>query len=664
MADLQQRTYELLMNATDGGLDQLEPQAVTVDEELSQPYRIVLEAVTIDPADPGSLDLGSWLRKKVGVGLARGGEPTWFHGVVVSAEHTGADHRQRQLVRLELAPALELLRHTRRTRVFAEQKPFDVVRSVLQQGSVSPLDFKAAGAAGVQRHITQFEESDLAFASRLLEQEGAAYWFRHDKSAHTLVVGDAVSHHPGKDDAIHAVFAAAEGFDAQGEGVVASLARRFEVAPRGAEVRDYSEGHPKQPATGQHQSAAERAPGAIGVHAEADYHVTMSDADAKAYAERLADRLTAGACRLVGSGSVLAFRAGARVAVHGRDGYGDHLLLVSVRHRFADDSYRNDFTAVPVAALPWRPPRRTPIPRIDGVVPGVVTAAAGAQGKGEDGSYKVKILAVDGDHERVVRMAQPSAGPVQGMHFPLPPNTEVLLAHEYGHPDRPVIAGAMVNAEDASPVKDANKTQSVLRSASGSELVFEDADGKHSITLRTPKGNELRFDDENELMSMTAPKDHKIAVTGKSDTAVTGKTTLDCSDEITISAANKITIKVGGSSIVIEPAKVTITTTELVLSASGALKASGASITQEAQGAFTAKAASAEIAAQGSAKLSAAQVEIAGTASTKLSAAQIEIAASATAKVSAGAMMEVSGAMTKVSGSGICEIKGGVVKNN
>jgi type VI secretion system secreted protein VgrG len=659
----EQRTYELLISATDKGLDQLTPRGLQAEEALSQPFRVTVEACTQDPADPGSMDPSAWLRKKLAVGLVRGGEPTWFHGVVVAVEHTGADHQQRQLYRIELAPAMALLQHTRQTRVFADLKPLEAVQKVLSAGSVA-LEMKATGAGGVQRHITQYEESDLAFASRMMEQEGACYWFAHTKSAHRLVVGDTAGHHPGKDAAVHASFSSAASYDTASEGVVTALSRRFDIVPEEAVVRDYSESHPKQPAEGRKPVPGDKAPGAGGKHAEADYHVTMSDGDATGYAGRIAEALISRSCRVVGASGVLAFRAGSRVAVHGKDGYDEHLLLVQVTHTFDGTAYRNQFSAVPVSRLPWRPPRATPIPRIDGVIPAIVTSAAGAQGQGEDGAYKVRILGTGDQGERIVRMAQPSSGSTQGLHFPLQPNTEVVLAHVHGHPDRPVIAGAMVNAEDASPVKDANKTQSVLRTLCGSELVFEDASGKESITLRTPKGNLLCFDDENELASMEAPKDHKITVLGKSDTAVTGKTTLDCQDEITISAANKITLKVGGSTITIEPAKITIDTTDVVINASAGIKAAGATIEAAAQSSLKASATDIDIAAKAAANLSATQVEIAGKASAKMAAAQVEVAGQATAKFSAGAQCEISGAMTKVSGSGICEIKGGVVKNN
>jgi type VI secretion system secreted protein VgrG len=615
------QTYGLLLEAHEGGLDQLSPVELHVEEALSRPFLATLLARTLDPTDPGSIDPGTWLRKKMAVGVARGRDPSWFHGVVVATEHIGEDHNQHQIYRLELAPSLVLLKHTRRTRIFTDMKPVEVVQSVLSEGPVTPVDLKAAGAAGQpMRHITQYEESDFDFVSRLLEQEGAAYWFTHTKSNHTLVIGDSTTHYPGSSAVITAPFAAASDAENGGKGVIKELARRFEIVAKESLVRDYSESHPKSAALGQKTVVANNAPGSGGKRHEADYHVTQTDGDATTYATRASDGLMNRSCRLVGESSVTAFRAGSRIAVEGKEDYADHALIIEITHVFKDDVYSNRFSAMPVNRLPWRPQRSTPIPRIDGVIPAVVTATAGDQGAGEDGAYRVTLLNCEAPQDRIIRMAQPYAGPAQGFHFPLPVNTEVLLSHEYGHPDRPIIAGSMHNVEDPSPVKEANKTQCVMKSAAGASLIFEDKQDEEKVTLESKnkhtlvlndmdkkvllaseKLNKLELDDDAEVLTLHAVKDHKVQVDGKSDTKVVGKKTVDCDDEVSITAANKITLSVGGNSITISTSKIEISCSgNIEISSSGGdLKGTGVNVTISAN-------ASAKISGNASAELSAA----------------------------------------------------------
>lgn len=572
------QTFELQFHASDRGLDQLTAYSIEAQEGLSRPYAVSVMTRTLYPTDPGSLDPGSWLRKKASISMSLGDEPSWFHGTVVAVEHVGAEPTQCQIYRVELAPSFVLLRHTRRTRIFTEMKPLDVVRSVLSESAVAPVDIKASGAAGqAMHHITQFEESDFDFVSRLLEQEGAAYWFTHTKTGHTMVIGDSTGHHPGSGAVIKADFVGSADGSGEGLGGVIELSRRFEIVAKESVVRDYSESHPKSAAMGQKTVVAANAPGAGGKLNEADYHVTQTDGDATTYATRAGDGLMNRSCKLIGSSDVLAFRSGARVAVHGKEGYDDHMLLTEVTHTFNVNGYTNSFSAMPVNRLPWRPQRSTPIPRIDGVVPAIVTASAGDQGNGEDGAYRVKLLNGDDTSDRIIRMAQPYAGPAQGFHFPLPVNTEVLLAHEYGHPDRPIIAGSMHNVEDPSPVKEANKTQCVVKSAAGAVLIFEDKQDEEKVTLESKSKhtlvfddkekkvllaskdlNKLELDDQNQLLTIHAVKDQKVQVDGKSDTKVVGKKTVDCDDEVSITAANKITLKVGGNSITISSSKIEI----------------------------------------------------------------------------------------------------------
>jgi uncharacterized protein (DUF2345 family) len=88
-----------------------------------------------------------------------------------------------------------------------------------------------------------------------------------------------------------------------------------------------------------------------------------------------------------------------------------------------------------------------------------------------------------------VRMMQPHAGPDYGMHFPLRPGTEVLIACVNGDPDRPIIVGTAPNPITSSPVVQPNQTQNVLRTGSRNEMVIEDAIGTERIRIHTPREN-------------------------------------------------------------------------------------------------------------------------------------------------------------------------------
>src|SRR6185503_13525189 len=92
-----------------------------------------------------------------------------------------------------------------------------------------------------------------------------------------------------------------------------------------------------------------------------------------------------------------------------------------------------------------------------------------------------------GKASRWVRMAQPYAGSNHGLHFPLHKGTEVILTHIDGDPDRPIIAGAVPNAETQAIVRDENQTTAGFRTAGGNEMYMEDSAGSQKIVL-TPGG--------------------------------------------------------------------------------------------------------------------------------------------------------------------------------
>lgn len=60
-------------------------------------------------------------------------------------------------------------------------------------------DFESAltGNYPVREYVVQYQESDFAFVSRLMEEVGIYYFFKHTADSHTLVlVDDQVTHDP------------------------------------------------------------------------------------------------------------------------------------------------------------------------------------------------------------------------------------------------------------------------------------------------------------------------------------------------------------------------------------------------------------------------------------------------------------------------------------
>src|SRR5947207_441012 len=57
------------------------------------------------------------------------------------------------------------------------------------------VTFELLGTYHRRDYCVQYRESDFAFASRLMEEEGILYFFRHTADSHQLVIADSPQSH-------------------------------------------------------------------------------------------------------------------------------------------------------------------------------------------------------------------------------------------------------------------------------------------------------------------------------------------------------------------------------------------------------------------------------------------------------------------------------------
>jgi type VI secretion system secreted protein VgrG len=199
------------------------------------------------------------------------------------------------------------------------------------------------------------------------------------------------------------------------------------------------------------------------------------------------------------------------------------------RSRGSAFSYGNTFTCIPFAQ-PFRPPRRTPKPVVQGTQTAVVVCPPGEEIYPDKYSrVKVKFhwdRRPDNDLSSScwIRVATPWAGKQWGMiHIPRV-GQEVVVAFEEGDPDRPIIVGSVYNAEMMPPYKlPDHKTQSGVKTRStlkGTEANF----------------NELRFEDKkgSEDIVFHAEKDFHRSVENDDDLKVGNNQTIDIGNNRTI----------------------------------------------------------------------------------------------------------------------------------
>src|SRR4030067_828407 len=144
-------------------------------EELSRPY----EAVVTFAADPG-LDTGALEGAE-----ARGGGGEGGDGVAEGWERRGrTSHPEKHGYRLRVRPRLWLLSGRQRSRIFQGMTAVEIAVSVLKEWQVVHR-LSLTGSYAKREYCVQSRETDLDFASRLLEEGGVFSFFEHGEGTTT-----------------------------------------------------------------------------------------------------------------------------------------------------------------------------------------------------------------------------------------------------------------------------------------------------------------------------------------------------------------------------------------------------------------------------------------------------------------------------------------------
>ena len=74
-------------------------------------------------------------------------------------------------------------------RIFPNKSIADILAAICGDAGQT-LSLNVYGDKPVKPYVTQYNETDLAFLSRLVEEAGYFYYFTHAEGDHTLVVTD------------------------------------------------------------------------------------------------------------------------------------------------------------------------------------------------------------------------------------------------------------------------------------------------------------------------------------------------------------------------------------------------------------------------------------------------------------------------------------------
>ena len=607
-----------------------------------------------------------------------------------------------------LEPRLRWASYTVQSRIFQNKTVAQIAEEVLSDYLTQDQDFtidvqyEVKGQDYPKREFTvQYNESDLDFLQRLLEEEGISYFFEHSGDREVLVISNKKEAIKPLEQTPKLEFRPETGLHADAGEYVDTLRKTLRwVSGSRTTLKDYNYRTPETPVMGVYDME-----GTTGEFYHYGDHVKTAD-EAKRLAQIRAEMFYCGREIYHGSGIARALQSGRRIGLEKADaeGFNGEYLVVRVTHmgdagaeaggNRPGPHYRNSFEAIP-ASVQYRPPLKTNKPK----APGLLTAKVDGQ-KGsyayidEEGRYRMKLFFdrsedKDGKASKAIRLAQPYAGAGYGMHFPLHTETEIAVGFVDGDLDRPIGLGAIPNPSKGSPVSAGNKHQNMMKSHAGNSLILEDKEGKTGVhiatsgghalglddsgdtkgaTLRTSGSNCFKLDDKETAISLTSKAGHTIKIDDKAKTITL--TTAGGHILVLDDAANKISMSDGGGKTSLEmdggAGNVSLTASnDITLTAGGSLSlnvakdfslaAKNTSISNEQSYSATSGKAS-EITAGTDLNLAAKNIGLA--ADLKLSAAGKMVESNGEAS------NKVGGAMVDINASGICTVAGATIKLN
>jgi type VI secretion system secreted protein VgrG len=507
------------------GDEQLLLTHVCGEERISEPFLYHLELLTEDHVPV--IKAKDVVGKKISFSISnRADEPRYFTAYVRRFVYWGRDDRHKHY-RAEVVPRLWFLSRRSTSRIFQNKSVVDIITDVLDEHGLSDHRWELNTQYPPREYCVQYQETDLNFVTRLLEEEGIFYFFEHDQTAlepnavgrHTLVLGD----HRG------AYAAAAEGrvqFHSNlsahhDDDPIRSWEQSHEFITGNFVQRDFNFKTPTDPLErsvpsvidldGIDQYEQYEFPGGFGYPDGPEPDANTAAVERwDELSERRMQKEEVRFAQIVGSGLCVSFAPGHTFTMeynHLTEEEDKTYLLLSVRHdadargAYASGTetpsengtvYRNEFTCMPGDVI-FRPARSTPRAKVSGAQTATVVGPEGEIVYPDQyGRVKVKFHwdragGADDSSSCWVRVSQNWAGSNWGgLNLPHV-GQEVIVEFIEGDPSRPIIIGRVYNAANMPPVElPDSKERTIFRDRFGNEMAFDSREGNEHMYIYSP----------------------------------------------------------------------------------------------------------------------------------------------------------------------------------
>lgn len=502
-------------------------------ERLSKPFDLRV-TVTFSGSEDPALFVKAILGQPAWLHIAHDDAPRNIGGIVADVTVSGSNSRG-TVYRLRLVPTIWRLSRRKNTRIFQDVDVLRIVELVLGEHRV-PFRLTTSRKYPSRQYCVQYGETDLAFVTRLLAEEGIAYCFDHSALPESvMVIVDTPMLTTSIAGSPRLMFRREMPGMPSEEFHVVEMDGYRQIKPAALRVRDYDFKRPKMELVGAATTSDRLSPGVALDHYE--HHGEYEESDARdEEAVVVLEQLRRRGQKSQGRTPCRRLAPGQRFTIEDHEFTsldGEHLLLRVDHQGYGAGAnppgvptYQATFICS--SALESLRPKRPERLVRQVVESATVTGPAGQEiHTDEYGCIQVQFhWDAKPDMDRTscwIRVAQNWAGDGWGFQFIPRVGMEVLVTFLGGDLDRPVVIGCLPNATHPPPFPlPAGAAKSGIRSKSTpggkghSEIVFDDTAG----------GETLAFKAQKELVEEVG-EDHSSTVGGNRLTNISGTDTLN-----------------------------------------------------------------------------------------------------------------------------------------
>ena len=484
-------------------------RSMAAHEELGRLFKYEIELLSEDPNLKPADVLGQLMTVHIEL---RHEDVRHFNGYVtdMSLKGTSGAHA---LYTFTVRPWLWLLTRTNNCRIFQKMTVPDILKQVFRDHGLTDFEEALSGTYPAHDFIVQYRETDFNFVSRLMEEQGIYYFFKHTESSHSLVLSDSYSAHATVSGYESIPYYPPDEHRGHETDFVDHWEMAHQIEPGAYALTDFDFERPKASLLAKLSLPNDHAKAEFEVF---DYPGAYTEVkNGEGYVRVRLEELHVGHAQANGRSNARGLTVGSlfELTDHPIENQNAEYLVITARHELRthdpasgaelpdEDVYRCTFSAIE-SSRPFRTARTTHKPLVTGPQTAIVVGKGGEEIWTDNyGRVKVKFhwdRFAKGDESSScwVRVAQAWAGGGWGsIHIPRM-GQEVIVEFLEGDPDRPIVTGRVYNGDNAVPYGlPGNQTQSGIKSRStkgGSagnfnELRFEDKKGSEEVHFQAEK---------------------------------------------------------------------------------------------------------------------------------------------------------------------------------